>query len=79
MSYLEDKIYKHQPIQEGESDCCGRPVYADMMICSECKDHCDYAEKLCGYCGDVEVDEDEDFCCDDCWKGYEWETFRKEN
>tara|TARA_B100001094_G_scaffold7119_1_gene6350 strand:- start:2931 stop:3209 length:279 start_codon:yes stop_codon:yes gene_type:complete len=76
--YLNEKIIKHQPIQSGESDCCGRPVLADLMLCSECKDHCDYAPKLCGYCGDTEIDEDEDFCCNDCWKGYEHETFRKD-
>ena len=78
MSYQdwkEDKIYKHQPIQEGESDCCGAPVLVDMMLCSVCYDNCDFAPKLCGYCGDVEVEEDEQFCCDDCWRGYASETF----
>jgi hypothetical protein len=75
----DDKMYKHQPIKEGESDCCGAGVYIDIMICSECNDHCDLAEKLCGYCGDVEVDEDEQFCCNDCWNGYKSETFDEKN
>jgi len=44
-------------------------------MCAQCNDHCDYANELCGYCGDVEVEEDEQFCCDDCWKGYASETF----
>ena len=22
------------------SECCGEPVYADIMICSGCKEHC---------------------------------------
>ena len=49
--YMHDKIYKHQHIISGESDCCGAGVYEDIMICSDCKDHCDYAPNLCGYCG----------------------------
>ncbi|QDP63642.1 MAG: hypothetical protein Unbinned3987contig1001_18 [Prokaryotic dsDNA virus sp.] len=68
--------------QSGASNCCGAPVYDDHEICSECKEHCDYAPKLCGYCGEELHDEDPDdsleFCSDDCWKGYEWETFRKD-
>tara|TARA_R100000655_G_scaffold109929_1_gene166399 strand:+ start:2524 stop:2772 length:249 start_codon:yes stop_codon:yes gene_type:complete len=82
MSYLEDKIYKHQYIKEGESDCCRAGIYIDVMICSECQDHCDHAPKLCGYCGDELYNEESDdsleFCSDDCWKGYEWETFKKD-
>jgi predicted amidophosphoribosyltransferase len=78
MSYLEDKIYKHQYIKEGQSDCCNAEIYIDVMICSECQDHCDHAPKLCGYCGDELYDEDDDFCSNDCWKGYEHETFRKD-
>jgi predicted nucleic acid-binding Zn ribbon protein len=62
----------------GESNCCGAPVYDDYMMCSDCKEHCDYAPKVCGYCGDIEVEEDEEFCSKDCWKGYEHETFRKD-
>jgi len=82
MSYKdwkEDKIYQHQYIKEGESDCCRAGIYIDIMICSECNDHCEYANELCGYCGDVEVEEDEQFCCDDCWRGYEAETFREKS
>ena len=33
--------------------------------------------KVCGYCGD-DVYNDEEFCCEDCWEGYAWETFRKD-
>ena len=82
MSYKdwkEDKIYQHQYIKEGESDCCRAGIYVDIMICSECMDHCEYANELCGYCGDVEVEEDEQFCCDECWRGYEAETFREKS
>lgn len=78
MSYLEDKIYKHQHEKSGRSDCCGAPVYEDIVICSQCNDHCEYANELCGYCGDNEVEEGEQFCCDDCWKGYASETFYKD-
>ena len=28
---------------------------------------------------DVEVEEDEQFCCDECWNGYEAETFREKS
>ena len=79
MSYLEDKIYKHKYIKEGESDCCGVGIYVDVMICSQCNENCDYAPRLCGWCGDREIEDDEDFCSRDCWKGYEWETFRKKD
>ena len=75
--YMHDKIYKHQHIISGESDCCGAGVYEDIMICSDCKDHCDYAPNLCGYCGDREVEEDNQFCSDACWRGYEAETFKE--
>ena len=78
-SYFNDKRYKYQPTQSGESDCCGAPVIDDYVICSECNEHCDYAPELCGYCGDVEVDSEVDggFCCDDCWRGYEAEAFKE--
>ncbi len=26
---------------QGVSSCCGSPVYADIMICSDCKEHCE--------------------------------------
>lgn len=29
------------------SDCCGAEVYADIMICSNCKEHCDLHEEDC--------------------------------
>mgnify|MGYP003632026984 CR=1 FL=1 len=76
-NYLNEKITKHTPSQDGESDCCGRPVISDYMLCSECKEHCDYAPDLCQGCGDVEVDHEVDgLCCSDsCWKLYESETF----
>lgn len=72
----DDKMQKHQHGKSGRSDCCGESVYDDVLICSACNDHCEYLNELCGYCGDSEVEEDEEFCCDDCWKGYEAETFR---
>ena len=78
MSYLEQKIYQHQYIKEGESDCCNAGIYIDVMICSACNEHCDPAPKLCGYCGDELYNDDESFCNYDCWKGYEHETFRKD-
>ena len=77
MTYLEDKIYKHQHQLSGSSDCCGAPVYDDILICSDCKDHCDYANEVCGFCGDIEVDEEGQFCSDDCWNGYYSETFKE--
>jgi len=27
--------------EEGESNCCGAKVYADIGICSDCGEHCD--------------------------------------
>ena len=36
----DEKMYKHQPSQSGESDCCSAPVVDDYELCSECKDHC---------------------------------------
>jgi len=77
--YREDKIHSHRPTESGRSDCCEAPVYGDYLICSDCKEHCDYLPELCGYCGDVEVEEEGEFCSDSCWKGYEHETFRKED
>jgi len=76
-NYLEDKICGHHYIKEGASDCCGAGVYVDLMICSECQDHCQYAPEMCRGCGDVEVDKETDgLCCsDDCWKLYCSETF----
>ena len=32
--------------QSGASSCCGAPVYDDYMICSDCKEHCDYQEPV---------------------------------
>ena len=37
----EEKMYKHQPTQSGESECCGASVIDDYELCSECKEHCD--------------------------------------
>lgn len=27
--------------EEAVSSCCGAPMYTDMDICSDCKEHCD--------------------------------------
>ena len=37
----DEKMYKHQPTQSGESECCGASVIDDYELCSECKEHCD--------------------------------------
>lgn len=37
----------------------------------------DYEPTLCGYCGE-ETDDESTFCSENCWKGYEHETFRKD-
>lgn len=29
-----------EDMKEGMSSCCGAPVYTDMEICSDCKEHC---------------------------------------
>tara|TARA_R100001463_G_scaffold103430_1_gene157729 strand:+ start:875 stop:1168 length:294 start_codon:yes stop_codon:yes gene_type:complete len=81
--YLDEKILKHRHETSGRSDCCGAPVYDDIIVCSDCMDHCEYGDKLCGYCGDElynsQSDDDSlEFCSDDCWKGYKWETFEKD-
>lgn len=28
-------------MKDGMSNCCGAPVYIDLGICSDCKEHCD--------------------------------------
>ena len=33
------------------SDCCGAPIDTDILICSECKDHCG---NYCDNCDDAE-------------------------
>jgi|TARA_R100000084_G_C4643077_1_gene144990 hypothetical protein len=73
--YEDDKLYKNRLHTTGESDCCNAPVYGDIMICSDCNDNCEYKPKLCAYCGDVEVDENNIVCCKSCWSGYASETF----
>ena len=38
------------------SDCCGAPMNTDIMMCSDCKDHCGIS--VCDYCdgkGEVEM------------------------
>ena len=77
MSYLEDKIYKHKYQLNGNSECCGAPVYDDILICSDCKDHCYYANAICKFCGDEHPEwEENDFCSNDCWNAYVSETFK---
>jgi len=40
---MDDKTYEHlRDSYDGESECCGAPVYLD--ICSECGEHCDLME-----------------------------------
>ena len=39
--YREDKILKHTPINDCHSDCCNAPTNSDIMICSECQEHCE--------------------------------------
>ena len=42
---------------EGMSDCCGAPVYVDVGICSDCKEHCEI-QRPCPDCeGKGEIDE----------------------
>lgn len=45
-----DKLYKlkyeagyYDEFMEsvGQSNCCDAPVYAEIKICSDCKEHCD--------------------------------------
>jgi len=79
--YLDDKFHKYQHTISGESDCCGYPVIDDLEICSQCYDSCTDISKepiKCGYCGDEIEDEDDQFCSDDCWRGYKWENFEKD-
>tara|TARA_R100001132_G_C3225611_1_gene62360 strand:+ start:257 stop:517 length:261 start_codon:yes stop_codon:yes gene_type:complete len=71
----DEKMYKHQPSQSGESDCCGAPVVDDYELCSECKDHCERLS-TCGFCGE---ETEKDFCSDNCWNGYKSETFDEKN
>ncbi len=33
-----------EDMKSGSSSCCGAPVYTDMGICSDCKEHCDIVE-----------------------------------
>ena len=40
----DEKMYMHQPIQSGVSDCCDAPIYEDFEICSKCKDFCTNVE-----------------------------------
>jgi hypothetical protein len=76
IEYLRDKIHKHQPEQSGESNCCGAPVIDDYLICSDCKESCDYRQPLCKFCGEEFPEWEEDgFCSDNCWNGYASETF----
>tara|TARA_R100000655_G_C2908098_1_gene180066 strand:- start:317 stop:571 length:255 start_codon:yes stop_codon:yes gene_type:complete len=79
--FLDDKFHKYQHTISGESSCCGKPVIDDLGICSDCYEACDDVStenEVCGYCGDVEVDEEGQFCSDDCWKGYKWENFERD-
>jgi hypothetical protein len=32
---------EQQDIKGGVSNCCGAPVYTDLDICSDCKEHCE--------------------------------------
>ena len=42
---------------DGTSDCCGAPVYSDIGICSDCKEHCNI-QRTCPECnGTGKVDE----------------------
>lgn len=58
--------------EEISSNCCGAPIYSDMGICSDCKEHCG-AVQTCPTCkGDCYVlvaDGEDDFSkepCDTC-------------
>ncbi len=77
---VKEKTYRIEV--SGESDCCGALIHGNIMTCSDCGENCDYAPKVCGYCGEELHEEEPDnsieFCSNDCWKGYEWETFRKD-
>lgn len=74
----DNKMQNYQHEKSGQSDCCGASVYADIMICSECKDHCEYYLELCGFCGEEEHELINGFCSDNCWNGYKAETFNKD-
>ena len=73
----DDKMHSYMQEQSGESDCCGAPVIDDYLICSDCKEHCDYVSEMCRFCGDREVypEEDGGFCSKSCWNGHSKETF----
>ena len=38
--YLDDRRQKYQLELDALSECCGAPTNSDIMICSECKEHC---------------------------------------
>lgn len=73
--YREDKILKHTPINDCTSDCCGAPANSDILICSECQEHCEEHKSLCYGC-EKEIDDD-DVVCDNsnCWNLYKSEHF----
>ena len=39
--YLDDKIHQHTPINDCLSECCGAISNSDIMVCSECGEHCE--------------------------------------
>ena len=45
---MNDEILKdHNQI----SECCNAPMYANIDICSDCKEHSSPIQELCGTCG----------------------------
>ena len=64
----------------GEQTCeeCGVAQYEEellesnygYMFCADCFHY------KCGFCGE-RVEEEGDFCCEDCVKGYKWDNFRE--
>jgi len=43
--------------ESGHSNCCDAPIYEDMGICTDCKEHCEEIEcDQCNGTGKVEDD-----------------------
>lgn len=39
--YLDDKRHDHMTINDCLSECCGAVTNSDIMICSDCGEHCE--------------------------------------
>jgi hypothetical protein len=46
------------------SNCCGAYVDEDILICSECKEHCEAIPSECSECGSENINDEG--VCEEC-------------